>query len=73
MGYICLLNIICYCPIQAKSLLYMYWSVATETLPWEFCSISNVTECVDQYTQFSNTERKSVGIELHISVEEFYL
>ncbi|VVC34968.1 Sodium:neurotransmitter symporter [Cinara cedri] len=65
-----------YCtrPIQSRCLLYMYWSLSEPQLPWKICGfVNNTSQCIDERKHFTKNGTKSVGIELCVPMENFYL
>ncbi|XP_060845375.1 sodium-dependent proline transporter-like [Rhopalosiphum padi] len=73
MGYICILNIICYSPIQSRCLFYMYWSLPkSNQLPWKQCSSVNSSFCINNDRHLESYGCKSVGLDLQVPAENFY-
>jgi len=74
MGYICFLNVICYSPIQSRCLFYMYWSLPESgQLPWKQCLSDNDSLCITDDRHLDEFNCKSVGIDLRVPDENFYL
>lgn len=75
MGYICFLNVICYSPIQSRCLFYMYWSLPeSDQLPWKRCISANDSLCLTDDKKLGLcTECKTVGVDLRVPAESFYL
>ncbi|KAL5237910.1 hypothetical protein ACI65C_005320 [Semiaphis heraclei] len=74
MGYICFLNVVCYSPIQSRCLFYMFWSLPeSDQLPWKQCISENGSLCLTDDKKLSACECKTVGFDLRVPAENFYL